>query len=147
MKNILVALDANDDSKILVDKAIQLAEKFDSKIWLLHVAAPEPDFVGYEPGPQFTRDERADELRREHIWIQKLADIVQSKNIPCEGLLVQGSTVAAIIEEAARLEADIIALAYHEHGFLHESWYGDNTDAIIRKSPIPVFVVPIKAQD
>ncbi len=61
MKNILVTIDFNKNEELLIDKAFQLAESFNSKLWLMHIAAPDPDFVGYEVGPQYIRDSRATE--------------------------------------------------------------------------------------
>ena len=54
-----------------LNKAFQLAKSFDSKLWLMHIAAPNPDFVGYEAGPQYIRDNRGTELRKEHKLLQK----------------------------------------------------------------------------
>ena len=51
MKNLLVnvTLEEKQTSR-LIEHAISIAEKFSSKIWLIHIAAPDPDFVGYEVG-------------------------------------------------------------------------------------------------
>ena len=46
MKNILVGIDFHDYSETLINKALKLSKPFNSKIWLLHVAAPDPDFIG-----------------------------------------------------------------------------------------------------
>jgi len=35
MKNILVTIDFDKNEKLLIDKAFQLAESFDSKLWLM----------------------------------------------------------------------------------------------------------------
>ena len=62
MKNILVTVNFEEkETNLLIAKAVELAEKFGSKIWLIHIAAPDPEFVGYEVGPQYIRDHRADE--------------------------------------------------------------------------------------
>ena len=61
--------------KILIDKAIEMAKAFDSKIWLLHVAAPEPEFIGFGVGPQYIRDTRAEELRKEFFPNMKITDV------------------------------------------------------------------------
>jgi len=72
LKNIMVAVDFNDSIGELMVYADNLAEKFGSKVWVLHVADPEPDFVGYEPGPQYIRDIKADEYREEHRNLQEV---------------------------------------------------------------------------
>ncbi len=51
MKNILVTINFDKNEKILLEKSVQFANAFNSKLWLMHIAAPEPDFVGYEIGP------------------------------------------------------------------------------------------------
>ena len=140
----MVALDYKPDSKFVVDHAVKFADTFKAKLWLVHVTAPEPDFVGYDAGPQFTRDERAEEIRKEHTWIQQLADEVGAQNIACEGLLVQGSTIETLMEEVARLQADMIIAGYQEHSFLHEMWYGNNTESLLKKAMVPVLVIPVR---
>ena len=62
MKNILVPIDLSPITDITVEFAARFAKGFGSKIWLVHVAAPDPDFVGFGTGPKYVRDQRADEL-------------------------------------------------------------------------------------
>ncbi|UII31211.1 universal stress protein [Fulvivirga ulvae] len=66
MKNFLLAVDIKSTDQVLMDYALVLAEKFHSKVWIVHIAAPDPDFVGYGVGPTYIRKSRADELRKEH---------------------------------------------------------------------------------
>ena len=67
MKNILVCIDFHEQTKNLINKAAEIAKAFNAKLWLVHVAAPDPDFVGYDVGPQYIRDARADELKEESV--------------------------------------------------------------------------------
>lgn len=144
MKNILVTIDFNTMEQLLVDKAFQLAEKFDSKIWLLHIAAPDPDFVGYEVGPQYIRDFRASELRKEHKLLQGFTDALKKKGVKAEGLLVQGATIEMIMKEAKKLNADLIITGHQEHNFLYQAFVGSVSRDIMKKSKIPVLIVPFE---
>ena len=45
INTILVAYDFSVHSDRALESAITIAKKFDAKIWLIHVAEPEPDFV------------------------------------------------------------------------------------------------------
>ncbi|GAB5525882.1 MAG: hypothetical protein Roseis2KO_37540 [Roseivirga sp.] len=74
IKQILVAVELTPEDTATLSMAINLAKAFSAKLWLLHVAQPDPEFVGYEVGPQYIRDSRAEELRREHRLIQKYTD-------------------------------------------------------------------------
>lgn len=144
MKNILVTIDFKNNEELIIEKAFQLAAPFKSKIWLVHIVAPEPDFVGYEVGPQYIRDSRASELREEHRQLQQYASNLKQKGIDAEGLLIQGATIEMIIEESKKLNIDLIIAGHHEHNFLYNSFVGSVSSKIIRKSKIPVLIVPIE---
>ena len=77
------------------------------KLWLVHVAAPEPDFVGFDVGPGSVREMRADELRKEHVDLQRSAADIRTRSIECEALLVQGPTSDTIIAMITKLKADM----------------------------------------
>ncbi|WP_033960357.1 universal stress protein [Psychroserpens jangbogonensis] len=143
MKNILVTVDFNRNEQLLVDKAFQLAERFDSKIWLIHIAAPNPDFVGYEVGPQCIRDNRASELRKEHKLLQEQSNELNKKGVKAEGLLIQGATIEMIMEESKKLNVDLIFAGHHEHSFLYKAFVGSVSGKILKKSKIPVLIVPL----
>ena len=143
MKNILLCLDFRKGTDLLVEKATELALKLDSRIWLLHVADPNPDFAGYEAGPQFVRDEIARELRQEHSTLQALARQISNRRVQAEALLIQGQTVEAILDEAARLQADLLVIGHAQHSFFHRLLVGENTPRLIRKANIPILVVPL----
>ncbi len=144
MKNILVTIDFNKNEQLVVDNAFQLAEKFDSKIWLIHIAAPDPDFIGYDVGPQYIRDNRATELRNEHKLLEELTNTLKGKGVQAEGLLVQGATIEMIIAEAKKLHVDLIIAGHHDHNFLYNAFVGSISGQIIKKSKIPVLIIPIE---
>lgn len=143
MKNILVALDIKPSDALLLAQASALAEKFGAKIWMIHVAPPDPDFVGFEMGPRYIRDFVADELRTEHRQLQTYADEFQQKSLQAEGLLIQGPTVEMIASEIKKLSIDIAVLGSHRHSFLYETFVGNTAKQIIRQISIPVLIVPL----
>nr|WKN37499.1 universal stress protein [Tunicatimonas sp. TK19036] len=145
MENILIAIDFHEKTEMLLDKTVALTKPHGSKLWLLHVAAPDPDFVGYDVGPQYIRDNRAGELKKEHQWLQKHADQLNEKGIEAEGLLIQGATVEMILQEADKLHIDLIVSGYHNHSSLYNTFFGSTSTSIIHKSSIPVLIVPFGA--
>ncbi len=144
MKNILVTIDFEENVFLLLDIAFELAESLDSKIWLMHIAAPDPDFVGYDVGPQYIRDFRAKELRKEHKLLQEYAQQLQGKGIQADALLIQGATIEMIILESKKLHVDLIIAGHHERGFLYNAFVGSVSSQIIKKSKIPVLIVPME---
>ncbi len=142
MKNILVAIDFLELSNQLLEKAAIWAEKFDAKIWLVHVAEPDPDFVGYEVGPQYIRDNLAKELRQEHRDLQAMAKGLSEKGIDAEALLIQGTTAESLVEEASDVKADLIILGATHHGKIFETLFGSVWETVVKKSKTPVLIVP-----
>lgn len=142
-KNIIVAVDFNDAVGILLGYAEALALKFESKIWVLHVAAPDPDFVGYEPGPQYIRDFRADELKDEHKNLQKISNMFLDKKIESAALLIQGSTVETVLDEAKKLHADLLIVGNHKHSFLHNLLSESVSLELLKNGNIPLLTIPI----
>ena len=124
MKNILVTIDFEEKAISLVEKAAEFAEKFGSKVWIVHIAAPDPDFLSYEPGPQYIRDSRAEELRKEHRIIQDFTKMLTDQGIDAEGLLIQGPTQEMILAESEKLNIDLIIIGHHAHGLLYKIFAG-----------------------
>jgi len=144
VRTILAALDFSPVSTAVVELAASLAANFSAELTLLHVAAPDPSFIGYEPGPQTVRDARAHELRSEHRDIQGLAEGLRERGIATHALLIQGPTVEKILAEAERLGADVIVVGSHGHGALHRALLGSVSEGVVRAGSFPVLVVPSK---
>ncbi|MCL6219852.1 universal stress protein [Zunongwangia pacifica] len=144
IKNILVAVDFNETVGEMLTYAESFAEKFEAKVWLVHVAEPDPDFIGYNVGPQYIRNTKAEEFRQEHRMLQQLCDSFIEKNIASEALLIQGSTVETILEEAKKLKTDMMIVGTHKHGFFYHLFAESVAMEILKQSKIPVFTVPIE---
>ncbi len=143
LKNIMVAVDFNDSIGELMVYAESLAQKFQSKIWVLHVADPEPDFVGYEPGPQYIRDIKAEEYREEHRNLQEICKNFLGDEINSEALLIQGSTVETVMAEAQKLNIDLLIVGTHKHSFLHNLLQESISMELLKKAEIPMLTIPI----
>ncbi|MDF9392111.1 MULTISPECIES: universal stress protein [Methylococcus] len=139
---LLVAIDFSEITDKVLDQAKLLAKAFSAEIWLLHVAEPEPDFVGYDADPLVMRDLAAETYKIWHQRVQETAKALRTEGFRCTGLMVQGPTVATILDEAERLQADIIVLGSHGKGLLARLIIGSSCEGVLRKTPIPVLVVP-----
>ncbi|PTB97554.1 universal stress protein [Marivirga lumbricoides] len=144
MKNILVSIDFKNDEQLLLDQAVQFAKAFSAKIWLLHIGAPDPDFVGYSVGPQYIRDAKAEDLREEHHSLQHYSELMHAQAVKAEALLIQGATVESILQEAQQLKADLIIIGHHEHSILYKIFQESVSSEVMKKSKIPVLMVPLE---
>jgi nucleotide-binding universal stress UspA family protein len=147
MKNILVPVDFSKITDPVIAAARGFAQAFSAKLWLVHVAAPDPDFVGYEVGPQSVRDQRATHLRDEHRRLQEEAARLRDDGIDAAALLIQGPTVEKILSEARRIEADLIVMGSHGHGAVYRTLLGGVSENVLRRAECPITIVPHGAVD
>ncbi len=139
---LLVALDFSESMEKIVKKAEEIAKALSAKVWLLHVAEPEPDFVGWGVGPQSVRDSLSKRFHSEHSQIQEIADRLRKAGLDATALLVQGATVETILRKTSELEADMIILGSHGRGAMHQLLVGSVSEGVIHKSECPVLVIP-----
>ena len=144
--SLLVALDFSDASRTLIDHARSLAKAYPGTIWLLHVAEPEPDFVGYRIGPQPVRDGVARRFHEEHRQLQQWAEELRSSGLDCTALLVQGPSASTIVSEAIRLGAGLIVIGSHGTGTVRRLLVGSTSEGVLREATVPVLVVPTRRQ-
>jgi nucleotide-binding universal stress UspA family protein len=140
--NILAAVDFSPVTEQVLATLKEMAATFPSRVWLVHVAPPDPAFVGYETGPDVVRDQVAAEHRARHRQLQELADRLRADGVDTTALLLQGATVATLIEEAGRLEAAMIVLGSHGHGRVYDIVVGSVAEGIVRAAKLPVLLVP-----
>jgi nucleotide-binding universal stress UspA family protein len=141
--NILVALDFSRFTDPILQTVHQIAAGApDSKIWLLHVAEPDPSFVGYDAGPAVVRDQIAAEYRQEHQRLQSCAEQLRAGGQDVSALLIQGAIADTILAEASRLDAQLIVMGSHGYGTIADLIAGGVSKAVLRKAVCPVLVIP-----
>jgi nucleotide-binding universal stress UspA family protein len=139
--SLLVALDFS----AVTDDQLEIVQRLaapNREIYLLHVAEPDPDFVGFEAGPEEVRDQVAKEFHQEHEQIQSLAGRLRDSGHEVTALLVQGPTIETILREADKVGAEVIVVGSHGRGKLFDLVVGSVSAGVIRKSKVPVLVVP-----
>ena len=145
--NILVSVDFSDATPRILRAAGRLTRALSGKLWLLHVAEPEPEFVGYEAGPDVVRDQVAREYRDEHRRIQEYADAMRDEGLAVTALLIRGAIVETVIAEAERLDADLLIVGSHGYGAVYDLLVGSVSRGILKHANIPVLVVPVRGRD
>ncbi len=139
---ILVGVDLSGSTEKVVKKAEEIAKALSAKLWLLHVAEPEPEFIGYEAGPQSVRDSLSKEFHDEHCQIQKIADRMRKADIDATALLMQGSTAETILKEASKLNVDMIVVGSHGRSALYQLLVGSVSEGVLHGSKCMILVVP-----
>lgn len=142
MRRILVPVDFSDVTDAAIDTAMRLAQAFDSALCIVHVVPEEPDFVGYEPGPQSVREAEADALQAKHKRLDAIKERLAERGLDVEALLVQGHALEKILEKVSQLKANLVVMGSHGHTALYELLVGSTTEGVLRRAPCPVLVIP-----
>lgn len=145
VRNILAAIDFSDFSKLVLDYAITLAEKFDAKITLIHVVEPMiiPETLAVTTEPEVDmrivreRQKMLESLRRNNI----------NPGIPSETIVKTGSPAEQIIEEAVSLHSQLVITASHGHSALQDVLLGNTAERVLRHAPCSVLTVRQTAAD
>ena len=139
---LLVAVDFSDSSQKIIEYVKEWAKFVSSKIWLVHVAEPDPEFVGYKVDPPEMRDVIAKRFHKEHQQLQQFGQEFRSEGLECVALLVQGPTVETILREIDNLSVDMVILGSHGKGILRQLLVGSTSEGVLQKSSVPVLIVP-----
>jgi nucleotide-binding universal stress UspA family protein len=140
---LLVAVDFSDPTDLILRVARRLAVSLDASLWIVHAAEPEPDFVGYDAGPEVVRGQVAKELRDEHRQLQEYADQLREAGVEAKAILVRGPTVESLLEMAEKQGSDLIIVGSHGRGMMAEIFMGSVSQGLIRAGRYPVTVVPV----
>ena len=141
---ILAAIDLSNSTDKVVKEAQKYAQSMSAKVYFLHVAAPDPEFIGYDAGPQSVRDSVSNDFHEEHRQIQGIADDFRKVGLDATALLVQGATVETINAEAVKLGVDMIIVGSHGHGAMYQMLVGSISEGILRNCDVPVLVIPAR---
>lgn len=144
---LLVATDFSPQTDKVLRVARRLASALSAELCVLHVAAPEPAFKTYGAGERQDWDETAAENREEHRLVREAAQSMRDAGIDAVGIMLQGPPAKVILEEADKLDADLIVMGSHGFGAVFKLLLGSVSSAVMKKSGRPVLIVPAQRDD
>jgi nucleotide-binding universal stress UspA family protein len=147
MKNILVPVDFSDVTPQVINTARKFAAAFESRVILLNVAEPEPDFVGFDAGPPTVRMAVARDFKVEQQRLEELKMQCADSGADVTALHIQGPIVEKILHEVGEQQADLIIMGSHGHGAFYDLLVGSVTNGVIKGARCPVVVVPAVNKD
>ena len=161
MKKILVAVDFSEGTGRLINQASELGKALNGKLWVVHVTSdalqatyattPFVDFyseyaVTAGGDVEMVRELCAAEDKREHESLLNISARLRGEGLDAQAMLLKGDAAELILEKAEELKVDIIMMGSHGHGLLRKMLIGSVTEAVLRKAPCSVLIVPVKEQ-
>src|SRR6266852_1488967 len=142
LHRILVPTDFSKFSKIAVNYAVALAEKFGAELYLLHVvqdlALFIPDAVAVAPPLAMPVDQFSIAARTALDRLVRENHLERFK-VHCD--VREGTPFYEIIRFARETAIDLIVMGTHGHSGLVHVLLGSVTEKVVRKAPCPVLTV------
>lgn len=142
MNNILVPIDFSDASYNAANYAASLSNIFNTNMTLIHVYS-NPLAIDDMPATLLNKPEK--ELREiKEDQLNEYMEILRKKyTIRIEGVVREGMITPAILDLSNYGNAGLIVMGMKGKG-KSKSLFGSNTTSVMRKSSIPVLVIPEK---
>lgn len=144
---ILVPVDFSEYTDDIIKYSVEIAEKFNSTIHLIHVIpnmdyfTPYESFMAAENMVTVQKGVEA-EVQRD---IEKVAGTI--KGIPVTKVVRTGVSFVEIVEYVRSEHIDLVIMATHGRGGLEHIIIGSVAEKVVRKSPCPVLTIrPAKKQ-
>lgn len=136
---ILLTVDGSDESTIAGDHAIDLAEKYDAPLHVLHVIDTRPyDAEGITQSVIEVLEERGDRV------IEAVVEATSAQGLDrLEPAVVRGDPHDAILEYVDEHDIDLLVMATHGRTGFKRYLLGSVAEKTIRAAPIPVHVVRV----
>ena len=145
---ILLATDGSDEAELAALRAVELAQRTDSELHVVHVGVVPtllvsyPGTLGYEGKLYEQIEEISRELLRKESWRVKAAG-----STVAGAHLRMGKVDLEIVGLAKELGVDLIVMGCRGHRGIRRAIEGSVSDGVIRHAPCPVLVVrPEKKQ-
>lgn len=135
---IVVALKFIEEPDYLLNRALKVANKYNAKIYLLHVLQDMPHLSFYSDSYKYWVEFRDAAVRDTIKQMTKYIETLSSEFEEVESLVVVGEPVEAILNEADRLGADLIIVGNHALSGLKHLMHHNIGEKIVRLSKKPV---------
>ncbi len=142
MKNILVPTDFSAASRNATEYAAALAKDFNAKLILVNIVVP-PIVIEDISASAYLMTEAEIVERDEKLMKKEIEKFAKKFNITVEGFIRKGSPAETINQFVQSKDADLIVMGMKGRG-KSNSIFGSTTVTVIRKSKVPVFVIPQK---
>ena len=135
LQRILVSVAGSETPKDLLTTVKTLAGGPNTEIVLFHAVPQVPD-----PSPQWAPETPLSLHSRPEQHLQDLADMLEEQGYTAWPSVMSGDPVEKILEQARKLDVDLIALSTHARSGLERLVAGSVAEGVLQKSPVSVLL-------
>jgi len=160
IKKTLYATDLSKNSVYAFRYAMNLAEKYDAEIVILHVIEPIPpmvkhyvkgfvDEINWDEKVKYQQEMAIERIKKrlEEFCKRETQDAPQCLTLVSTILVRPGHPVEEILRTADEEQCDMIILGTHGKGFLKQTFLGSVARSVLDRARKPVFIIPIPHEE
>jgi nucleotide-binding universal stress UspA family protein len=144
---IIAAVDLSKATSYIVEAVHRVASATDAEVILVFVEEPLPTVPGPDLSPVGAYDSLTGDGIAEPVQLTEQVEQLRELGIVASAQVLQGDPARTVVEVAKQRDAELIVIGSHGHGVLFEALVGSVSAKILRHSPLPVLVVPIRGLD
>jgi len=134
---ILVTLDTTPTDRAILDHVKPLAQRFGSRVVLLHVATGAPATL---LGPEAADEE----VREDQAYLDRIRSEFEAAGLRCEAVLAYGEPVKEIVNWVRQNRPDLVAMGTHGHHFMADLVLGTTAIKVQHNVSVPVLLLRAK---
>lgn len=141
MNKLIIATDLSEQREQLFNYALKLAEKMNAEVELMTIINKNIEYMPADISMNFVDQWEA----RQYVANKMLTQVKeQHPEVKSEVVVFIGDPKEDIIQHAIESKATMIILGTHGRTGMSHTLIGSTAEYVVRHSPIPVLVVPMK---
>jgi len=146
IKKVLIAMDYDETSKKVAEQGFAMAKAMNAEVILLHVISEQPVYYSSyaymrELQVDFTGDledstQRFLDKTKKHLGDDSIQTVFEF-----------GEIATTILSTAKDVNADIIVIGSHSRKWLENIIMGSQAADVLKKTTIPLYIIPTKKQN
>jgi len=145
IKKVFIALDYDKSAESVAEAGYSLAKAMNAETTLLHVIYEHLTYyVEYYSAYEIQLDHIKDLRMSMHYFLDEIKKHLGDEWI--HTMIKEGVIAQSILEAAEEINADVIVLGAHSRNWFENIIMGDDAKAVLKKTKVPLFIVPIKTE-
>lgn len=140
MKKILVPIEKNSEEKSTIDEAVKIAEKFDSTITLFNVDNSKELLRDIDSGG-FIDEDKLYEKFKDTTFLDEVKMMYRNKVITTETKVAEGDPASAILDEAEKVDYDLVIMKTHTMKERKRFMLGSVTNKVVHHINVPIMII------
>lgn len=146
IKKVLIAMDYDETAQKVAEAGFSIAKAMNAETILLHVISEKPVYYSaYEYMRELRVDIMGDLKKSTQKFLDKTKKHLGDDSI--QTLLIEGEVAEIILKTGKELDIDVIVMGTHSRKWLENILMGSEVEDVLKKTTIPLFIVPTKKRD